>query len=108
MGASAAPSAVTVGASAPDDPTELSLNGLPQCEQNGAVRSSAEPHCWHRSMCNASTTLLKYCLALRALTHEWRDAWLSPEAFGAYRLSSSRLTGSVTCSRASRRIPSPG
>jgi hypothetical protein len=47
--------AAVVGASAPDDTAELFLNGLPHCEQNGAVRSTSEPHCWHRSICNGST-----------------------------------------------------
>ena len=52
VGASA--EAVAVGASAPDDAVELFLNRVPHCEQNGAVRSTSEPHCWHRSICNGS------------------------------------------------------
>jgi hypothetical protein len=58
VGASAAATVVTVGASAPEaieDPAELSLNGLPHCEQNGAAQSTPEPHFWHRSICNGST-----------------------------------------------------
>src|SRR5215475_14571623 len=43
-----------VAASAPGDPAELFLNGIPHCEQNRAARSASEPHCWHRSICNGS------------------------------------------------------
>ena len=57
-----------VGASAPDDPAELFLNGVPHCEQNGAARSTSEPHCWHRSICNGPTDRpLVYYLALTVL-----------------------------------------
>src|SRR6185437_8148046 len=59
--------AVAVGASAPDDPAELFLNGLPHCEQNGAARSSSEPHCWHRSICNGSHNAFDMLPRLRAL-----------------------------------------
>src|SRR4051794_34603240 len=53
-GASVAVTAAAVGASAPDDPAELALNGLPQFEQNRPAPTS-EPHCWHGSTCNGPT-----------------------------------------------------
>lgn len=52
--AGASAETAVVGASAPDVPAKLFLNGLPHCEQNGAARSTSEPHCWHRSICNGS------------------------------------------------------
>ena len=54
VGASAATIASMVGASTTDDPAELFFNGLPHCEQNRAARSTSEPHCGHRSICNGS------------------------------------------------------
>src|ERR1051326_3450796 len=54
VGASAAVTSPTVGASASDDVVERFPNGLPHCEHTGTACSTFEPHCWHRVISNSS------------------------------------------------------